>query len=50
MGGLALNNDQDIDYPYTSRDSHDDLIFVPNGDAGSLDERFAGKHGPGLEG
>ena len=35
---LALDGDGNIGKPYTSCDDRNDLVRVPNGDAGSLDE------------
>ena len=36
--GLASNDERNIGHPYTSWDSHYDLIFIPYGDAASHDE------------
>jgi hypothetical protein len=40
---LALDDNYNTGYPYNGCDGHDKLISVPNGDAGSLDERFIWK-------
>lgn len=35
-----MNNGYNIDHPYNDRDRLDKLISLPNGNAGSLNERF----------
>ena len=46
--GLALDNHSNVGHPHSHCDSHNELIFVPDGDAGGLDERFCWKKRIGL--
>ena len=38
MVRLTLDEERNVDRPYTERNSHDDPVFVPNGDARGLNE------------
>ena len=42
--GPALDEESDVDSPYTECHSHSDLIFIPNGSTGSLNECLICEH------